>query len=209
MPYKPTGRPVGRPLKDEARLLTYSFKADARLMEEAKEYAWRHRTSVGELIRDGLKWRLEDGDPLAYRYVAPPVQETNSNTVIPPHAPVAVEPVGTAGSAAPVPLDAADLDDLDAMPLEPEPAPRPLAQPCDEPGQPPPRPYGSLTARVKQAIAHQQRFTCNEIAKGLGEANKLVWQVLQGLVDEGTLRRHGKGYRVVAPRQANRQAQRP
>ena len=111
MPYKPTGRPVGRPLKEEPRLLTYSFKADPVLMEEAKEYAWRHRTSVGELIRDGLKWRLEEGgDPLAYRYVAPPVQTTISNIVIPE-------------SEKPVPPGPEDLED---MPIEPAPvAPQP------------------------------------------------------------------------------------
>jgi hypothetical protein len=34
MPYKPTGRPVGRPPTDEP-LLTYSFKAPIALMEEA------------------------------------------------------------------------------------------------------------------------------------------------------------------------------
>ena len=104
MGYKPTGRPVGRPLKDEPRWLTYSFKADPVLMEAAKEYAWQHRTSVGELLRDGLKWRLEEGDPLAYRYVASPPQKNNGNTTIPEK------------STMPVPLDAADLE---AMPLEP------------------------------------------------------------------------------------------
>jgi hypothetical protein len=55
--------------------------------------------SVGELIRDGLQWRLEEGDPLAYRYVAPPVQENMSIPVIPSHPPVTPEPTEPAGDA--------------------------------------------------------------------------------------------------------------
>jgi len=123
MPYKPTGNPVGRPPKENP-LLTYSFKCDEALMDEAKEYAWKHRTSVGELLRDGLRWRVqEESDPLAYRYVAPPVQEKNGIPTIPEKS---------------VPLVADDLETL--------PTPQPLSQPARAPGALDPSPVDTSAA---------------------------------------------------------------
>ena len=136
MSYKPTGRPVGRPLKDEPRLLTYSFKCEEALMDAAKEYAWQQRTSVGELIREGLRWRLEEGDPLTARSVAPPQQERNGNTTIP--------------ESMPVPLDA---DDLEALPLEPaldyDPHKHRLGLPCKKYGHQSHGAAGNLRDLVK------------------------------------------------------------
>ena len=68
MAYKKTGHPVGRPRKDDKLEVTFSFKADKAFMDRVKAYAWQRRQSVGELIREGLEWRLEEGDPLAHRY---------------------------------------------------------------------------------------------------------------------------------------------
>jgi len=81
-------------------LLTFSFKADGSFMETVKNYAWEHRTSIGELIRQGLTWRLGEGDPLAYRFAAPPPQGKNGNTAIPEKAPVAATTAATPPSAA-------------------------------------------------------------------------------------------------------------
>ena len=121
MPYRKTGRPVGRPPSDNP-LLTYSFKCDEALMDAAKEYAWQHRTSVGDLLRDGLRWRLEEEDPLASRYVAPPPQEKNGNTTIPESAPRD-------------PLDAAALEALPGEPaLDYDPHKYMLGSPCTKAG---------------------------------------------------------------------------
>ena len=61
------GRPKGSTTATVA-LETVSFKAPKEFMERLRGYAKQHRQSVSELIRDGLEWRLNEGDPLAYRY---------------------------------------------------------------------------------------------------------------------------------------------
>ena len=61
-----TGRPVGRqPRYDDAqeRPVTVSLRIPRELATEMKVYASRHRQSVTELLLDGLKWRLREGDP--------------------------------------------------------------------------------------------------------------------------------------------------
>jgi hypothetical protein len=62
MAYKSTGKPVGRP-KSAQEYETFSFKAPKALMEEVKRYAKQRQRPVGELIRDGLIWRIGEGDP--------------------------------------------------------------------------------------------------------------------------------------------------
>jgi len=66
MAYKPTGRPVGRPKTKEYQ--TFSLKVPQSLIDQVKRYARQHRQSVAELIREGLEWRIGEGDPLAQRY---------------------------------------------------------------------------------------------------------------------------------------------
>src|SRR5215471_7161714 len=61
MAYKPTGRPVGRPKTKE--YVTLLARVPADLAELVKQYAEQHGRSVAELIRDGLEWRIGDGDP--------------------------------------------------------------------------------------------------------------------------------------------------
>jgi len=61
------GRPKGSTTATVA-LETVSFKAPREFMERLRGYAKQHRQSVSELIRDGLEWRLNEGDPLVYRY---------------------------------------------------------------------------------------------------------------------------------------------
>ena len=83
MAYTSTGRPVGRPKTKEYR--TISLKIPQTLLDHVQQYARVHRQSMSELIREGLEWRIGEGDPLAQRY-APgerAEQEYTSNTEIP------------------------------------------------------------------------------------------------------------------------------
>ena len=83
MAYKPTGKPVGRPKTKEYQ--TISLKIPQALLDSVKRYAGQHRQTVSELIREGLEWRIGEGDPLAQRYgsVDSTEQEHLGNTEIP------------------------------------------------------------------------------------------------------------------------------
>jgi hypothetical protein len=61
MLYTPTGRPVGRPKTKDYR--TISLKIPQDLVARVQAYARTHRQSISELIRDGLEWRITEGDP--------------------------------------------------------------------------------------------------------------------------------------------------
>ena len=61
MAYKPTGRPVGRPKTKE--YVTLLARVPADLAELVKRYAGERGQSVAALIKDGLEWRIGDGDP--------------------------------------------------------------------------------------------------------------------------------------------------
>ncbi len=61
MPYKPTGRRVGRPEKEDA-YKPVSVKLPPDLLERVRQYALIHQQSLSELIRDGLGWRISEGD---------------------------------------------------------------------------------------------------------------------------------------------------
>jgi hypothetical protein len=66
----PTGRPVGRPKGTRTatvELVTLSFKAPKELVERVKRYAKQCVRPVSELVRDGLEWRIGEGDPLNRR----------------------------------------------------------------------------------------------------------------------------------------------
>src|SRR2546428_808683 len=77
MPYKPTGRPVGRPKTKDYK--TISLKMPQDLLDRVQTYAREHRQSVSELIRDGLEWRITEGDP---RRQHMSVKSYSSNTVL-------------------------------------------------------------------------------------------------------------------------------
>ena len=83
MAYTRTGRPVGRPKTKEYR--TISLKIPQTLLDHVQQYARVHRQSMSELIREGLEWRIGEGDPLAQRYATgdSAEQEYNGNTEIP------------------------------------------------------------------------------------------------------------------------------
>src|SRR3989442_3073236 len=70
MAYTPTGRPVGRPKTKEYQ--TISLKMPQVLLARVQVYARLHRQSISELIRDGLEWRITDGDPRDVGGSAPP-----------------------------------------------------------------------------------------------------------------------------------------
>lgn len=61
MPYTPTGRPVGRPKTKNSR--TVSPKMPQDLLDRVQRYARAHRQSVSALIREGIEWRITEGDP--------------------------------------------------------------------------------------------------------------------------------------------------
>src|SRR5215475_1348842 len=67
----PTGRPVGRPKGTRTAIVeleTLSFKAPKEFAEQVKLYAKRCLRPVSELVRDGLEWRIGEGDPLNMRF---------------------------------------------------------------------------------------------------------------------------------------------
>jgi predicted DNA-binding protein len=49
-------------------LETVSFKAPKEFIERVKRYAKQRSRPVSELVRDGLEWRINEGDPLNLRY---------------------------------------------------------------------------------------------------------------------------------------------
>jgi hypothetical protein len=83
MPYKPTGRRVGRPEKEDA-FKPVSVKLPPDLLERVRKYALIHQQSLSELIRDGLEWRIAEGDVGYFRNTEsdPTAQADNGNTVI-------------------------------------------------------------------------------------------------------------------------------
>jgi Ribbon-helix-helix protein, copG family len=67
----PTGRPVGRPKGTRTatvELETLSFKVPAEFKAQLQAYAKQRRQSISELIREGIEWRIGEGDPLTMRY---------------------------------------------------------------------------------------------------------------------------------------------
>ena len=71
MARKSTGRPVGRPKGTRTatvELETLSFKVPAEFKAQLQAYAKQRRQSISELIREGVEWRIGEGDPLNIRY---------------------------------------------------------------------------------------------------------------------------------------------
>jgi hypothetical protein len=71
MAKKSTGRPVGRPVGTRTatvELETLSFKVPAEFKAQLQAYAKQRRHSISELIREGVEWRIGEGDPLNMRY---------------------------------------------------------------------------------------------------------------------------------------------
>jgi hypothetical protein len=57
MPYKPTGRPAGRPKTKYYE--TLQARVPQELVDRVKTYARQHQQSIAALIRDGLEWRIQ------------------------------------------------------------------------------------------------------------------------------------------------------
>jgi hypothetical protein len=75
MAYKATGRPVGRPKTKDYK--TISLKMPQELLDRVQTYAGQHRQTISELIRDGLEWRITEGDP---RWPSMPDKRYSGNT---------------------------------------------------------------------------------------------------------------------------------
>lgn len=61
------GRPVGTRTAT-VELDTLSFKVPVELKAQLQAYAKQRRHSISELIREGVEWRIGEGDPLNIRY---------------------------------------------------------------------------------------------------------------------------------------------
>src|SRR5262245_53003224 len=48
---------------DDEKPVTISLRLPKDLHTRLEQYAMQHRQSISELVRDGLEWRLGDGDP--------------------------------------------------------------------------------------------------------------------------------------------------
>lgn len=77
MAYKPTGRLPGRPKTKDTPDKTISLKIPPDLLARVQHYAGIHRQSISELIRDGLEWRITEGDP---RWQPLPADRNYGNT---------------------------------------------------------------------------------------------------------------------------------
>ena len=77
MAYTPTGRPVGRPKTKDYK--TISLKMPQALLDRVQIYAGQHRQTISELIRDGLEWRITEGDP---RWPSRPDKRYSGNTAL-------------------------------------------------------------------------------------------------------------------------------
>jgi hypothetical protein len=75
---KPTGNPVGRPKTKEYSTLLARVPQD--LVDRVKRYASVHRSTIAELIRDGLEWRITEGDPRSAFLYDMNLNEYSSNT---------------------------------------------------------------------------------------------------------------------------------
>ena len=73
---RPTGNPVRRPRTKDYKTILARIPKD--LHDQVTSYAYRHRQSVSELIRDGLLWRISDGDPLGYGVAGTPTAEDDN-----------------------------------------------------------------------------------------------------------------------------------
>jgi hypothetical protein len=48
---------------DDEKPVTISMRLPKELHTRLEQYATQHRQSISELVRDGLEWRLSEGDP--------------------------------------------------------------------------------------------------------------------------------------------------
>jgi Winged helix-turn-helix DNA-binding len=207
MPYKPTGRPVGRQLlytSGSERPKTISLRVPADLHKQMEAYASIHRQSITELLLDGLRWRIGVDDP---RDLAPPPDPPEpcrhyGNTAIP------TQGTGEGETATILKQLIQQVERLTQALEHQEHPPVPPAtrsntvippnvpesrEPVGPDGMADKRPnYGKLTAAVLEAIKDRTRFTSAEIAQELGRKPTTVWQALQGLVKKGVLKQRGR-----------------
>ena len=61
------GRPKGT-RRATVELETLSFKVPAEFKARLQAHAKQRRQSISELIREGVEWRIGEGDPLNMRY---------------------------------------------------------------------------------------------------------------------------------------------
>ena len=110
MPRRRTGKSPGRP-KGEP-YTTLLARVPQKLVDRVKAYADLYDLSVSELIRDGLEWRISEGDPRGQRVydrntphaaVAHAAEEDSCNTSREPYVTngTRISALSTRGSTAP------------------------------------------------------------------------------------------------------------
>ena len=209
MARKPTGRPVGRqPLyqDDRERPQTVSLRIPADLHRQAKSYASVHRQSITELLLDGLRWRISEGDPRGSSGMSP-LHEGNTyycNTTTLP------EVEGESGAATVLHEIREQLQVL-TQAIEHRPMAEaqgrntviqqhaPQASAPDQAPVPTTRhTYGALTDRVWEAAQRLRRFTPGELAHIIGAKPKAVHEVLTRRLKkgDGAIRKDGRYFEM-------------
>jgi len=216
MARRPTGRPVGRQPRyqdDSERPRTVSLRIPADLHAALERYAAIHRQSLTEVILDGIRWRIGDGDLRGLGVTLPPQEVSAYYRNTARHASDAGHPDLTAVLHEMRELFSAYGEQMRGLPqtLEHRPlptvehsntviqqsapqshAPAEAAVPTDT------APYGALTDLVWEAAQRLRRFTPGELARTIGAKPKAVHEVLTRRVkrQDGTLSREGR-YFVV------------
>jgi hypothetical protein len=106
MPRQKSGKPVGRPpvySSEDDRPVTVSLRIPHDLAEQTKRYASLRRQSVTELLLDGLRWRIGEGDPRSV------------GTALPPQSPHSEQYYGNTETSHGVPTDTALLEEIRAV----------------------------------------------------------------------------------------------
>lgn len=210
MPYKPTGRRVGRPEKEDA-FKPVSVKLPPDLLERVRKYALIHQQSLSELIRDGLEWRISEGDIGYFRNTEnhPVLQADNGNTVILQEVKRLVQRLsGVVGAAeAPAAQESSESDysntvlPKEDVALSAETKAQPLPDTSDfgntviqekVSAKRPGRPGAMREAILDLLCAHPEGVTAEQIRGFLSPA-KPLGDTLQGMRRQAVVRTEGKG----------------
>jgi hypothetical protein len=218
---KPTGRPKGAPRKYAAadeRPITLSLRVPRELVQPLKRYAAQHRQSMSELLLDGLRWRLSEGDPRGNGVALPPAgaepdkpyyENTDEGNMLVREVrelrTLLTQAVASGALAAQAKQQQGSRSDLfqnSEKSVEPQYSRNTEIHESGtvavESSAPVPSGYGALTATVRAALAQQrQPVTCQALVDLLGVRYGVVHQVLDKLTKRGHVMKQGTHKRAV------------
>ena len=189
-----------RPKSGKPPLVAIAVKLEPDELENVRRFTDLHHMSISDLVREGLRMRMQHSGPIA---ITPSEHGDNGNTGNTGNTAMQSE-TGTSPALeelrALVQVQTKRLDALiEALEQEQQSGYTVIlpahagAEPVELAGRIDKRPnYGKVTAAVLEAIKDKPRFTSAEIAQALGWKPTTVWQALQGLVKKGVLRQRGK-----------------